>query len=65
MAKHGFKTVEECMDAGFTWAECVVFTGIDKAGNMRANISKTCPVPMRKALTESLIKGGGTLYKDE
>jgi hypothetical protein len=51
-----FKTVKECLEAGYSWEKCVGFQ-VDDNGNMRQIIKKTCPIPMRNTIRDKVFAG--------
>lgn len=58
-----FKSVEECLKAGFSWEKCVGLQVTDTG--MKAVIKKTCPIPMREELKKRVFSGGEVTFTTE
>lgn len=59
-----YNSVKECLDDGHSWEQCVG-VNVSSDGKISASIKKSCPIPMKKALKESLFSNGEVEWKEE
>lgn len=58
-----FNTVQECLDAGFTWDKCVKMGMVE--GKLKGHIVKACPRPMKTVIVDAVLSGEPINFTDE
>lgn len=60
--KKEFKTVEECLKAGYKWEDCMKLKVTDEG--FRATIGQ-CPVVMKDEIKRKAFKGEPVIFRQE